>query len=82
MTFARRLACDPERNICKTLVRTCSNLYALNIATFNLVIDRVSLVGQIYDFSILCDFKVNLFCTLCQISLWRFLFRQPKFSVR
>ena len=37
---------DPKRNICKTLVRTCTNFYALNIATFNLVIDRVGFVGK------------------------------------
>ena len=43
--FARCLACDPKRNISKTLVCTCTDFYALNIPTLNLIVDRVGFVG-------------------------------------
>jgi len=45
MIFARRLACDPKGNISKTLVCACTDFHALNIATLNLIIDRMGFVG-------------------------------------
>ena len=45
MIFARRLACDPKRNISKTLVCACTDFYTLNISTLNLIIDRMGFVG-------------------------------------
>ena len=44
---------------------TCTDFYTLNIATLNLVVDRVGFVGQVHDFSIFCDRKVDCFCTVC-----------------
>ena len=45
MTFSRRLACDPKRNISNTLVCACTDFYALNIPTLNLIVDRMRFVG-------------------------------------
>ena len=45
MTFSRRLARDPKGNISKTLVCACSDFYALNISTLNLIVDRMGFVG-------------------------------------
>jgi len=49
MGFSRCLACNSEWNTCKTFVCTCTDFYTLNIATFNLVVDRVGFVGQVPD---------------------------------
>ena len=45
MIFARCLACDPKRNISKTLMCACTDFYTLNISTLNLIVDRMSFVG-------------------------------------
>ena len=65
MGFACCLAYNSKWNTCKTFVCTCTDFYTLNIATFNLVVDRVEFVGQVHDFSIFCDRKVDCFCTIC-----------------
>ena len=53
---------------------TCTDFYTLNIATLNLVVDRVGFIGQVHDFSIFRDRKVDCFCTVCQVALWCFAF--------
>ena len=74
MGFSRCLACNSEWNTCKAFVRTCTDFYTLNIATLNMVVDRVGFVGQVHDFSIFRDRKVDCLCTICQVALWCFAF--------
>ena len=76
------LACDPKRNSRKTLVCASTNLDTLQVATLHLIVDRCVCTCKVNDFSVLCDFKFNRFCTVRQIALWCFAFLDTVFPVR